>query len=158
MRVILQKVNESEKPILEGLLYTYFTELGDSAAIPDGSLDYPYLPSYWLDSNRTPLFILSEAQIAGSALLNDYIIIKAFNAQCAIAEFYIRPEFRRKGIGKSAAFQIFDRYGDSWEVKQLAENETSTLFWRSVISDYTKGEFEEVNLNNQIIQLFRKHV
>ena len=56
-------------------------------------------------------------------------------------------KFRRMGIGRKAAFQVFDRFRGAWEVLQTRENLAAQAFWRAVIGEYTDGDFEETDVD-----------
>jgi len=58
-------------------------------------------------------------------------------------------KYRREGIGKTAAFFIFDKFRGVWEVHQLENNQPSQHFWRKIISEYTHGQYSETLLNNE---------
>ncbi|NDI36277.1 hypothetical protein [Chengkuizengella sediminis] len=48
-------------------------------------------------------------------------------------------------ITKNEAIQLFDRFNGKWEFKiaVLKTNRLNIQFWRSTISSYTEGDFEE---------------
>ena len=50
-----------------------------------------------------------------------------------VKEFYIPPEFRRGGIGKSFARQILAHYPGQWKIRQMAVNTGAVAFWHGVI-------------------------
>ena len=58
-----------------------------------------------------------------------------------VAEFYIVPDFRRQDFGKKFAFEIFDMYPGSWQVRQIEGAEKARCFWRAVIKEYTCGNY-----------------
>ncbi|MEM9931010.1 MAG: GNAT family N-acetyltransferase, partial [Bacteroidota bacterium] len=131
----------SQEALLIKLLTEYFLELEPSKiATTNGIpvLDYPYLSSYWTDHSRVAYGIYTGSTLVGFALVNDYVIDKTFRADLAIAEFYIRPPFRKQGLGRMSAHQIFSRFPGKWEVKQDAVNVAATSFWRSTIGTFTK--------------------
>lgn len=79
-----------------------------------------------------------------------------------IAEFYIKKEFRNKGIGKLAAFKVFDKFWGNWEVRQLKENISAQNYWRKVIDEYTKNNYQEILLKNKdwcgLVQTFKNQI
>ena len=146
----------TEKRVLTKMLYFYLKEI-EPTLIKDIAFSdffYQYLDLYWKEQNRIPLKIQSGTQILGFVLINDYIKNHAYNADWAIAEFYIKPSFRLKNIGKKVAFQIFDTYGGKWEVRQSTSNLSAIKFWHKIIKEYTQNSFKEVISQEEIIQLF----
>ena len=65
-----------------------------------------------------------------------------------IAEFYILPCYRKKGLGKLFAFADFDRFHGPWQVRQISTAVEATSFWRTVIHEYTHGNYAEDQIND----------
>jgi predicted acetyltransferase len=63
-------------------------------------------------------------------------------------------KYRRTGIGKAVAEQVFNLHKGQWEVYQKESNKPAQLFWNKIISEYTKGEFKERVENERRIQDF----
>ncbi|MEM1328717.1 MAG: GNAT family N-acetyltransferase [Bacteroidota bacterium] len=136
MSVELNVVPTTEKPTLQSLLSDYLKEL-------NAELDYPYFDLYWKEENRIPLFIKVKDATIGFALLNRWFEHPVFEADRAIAEFYILPDSRRRGYGQAAAQQIFATFGKHWEVKTGMDNEMAIAFWRTAIGTFTNDAFSE---------------
>lgn len=66
----------------------------------------------------------------------------------SIAEFFILRKYRRRGVGKAAAHQIFGMFPGQWRVAQTEDNHPAQAFWRKVISEYTQGNFKEIWSND----------
>ena len=65
-----------------------------------------------------------------------------------VCEFFIIPYYRRQNIGKKFINSIFDMYPGAWQVKQIEGADYAVSFWRSVISDYTKNSYSEVQCSD----------
>ena len=63
-----------------------------------------------------------------------------------MAEFFVMRKYRRRGVGKQMAFNVFDRLPGKWEVRQVAENNAGIAFWRRIILEYTGGNVQETLL------------
>jgi len=63
-------------------------------------------------------------------------------------------KYRKEGIGKAVAEQIFDLHRGQWEVYQKESNKPAQLFWNRIIDEYTKGQFKERFENGKRIQDF----
>ncbi|HNR22589.1 MAG TPA: GNAT family N-acetyltransferase [Steroidobacteraceae bacterium] len=72
-----------------------------------------------------------------------------------MAEFFIAREHRRLGIGQSAIALIFDRFAGRWEVQEYLRNPVAVKFWRRVVGDYTRGDYEERVEGGEVRQTFR---
>jgi len=66
--------------------------------------------------------------------------------QQRLCDFFVLNRFRRRGVGKAAALQIFDRLRGTWELGWVAGNTPAAHFWRSVVSDHTGGRFEDIQV------------
>ena len=125
-----QKIPFKEKENFKTHLLTYLQELG----ITD--TNYPYLDSYWLEKNRTPLYFYFGKRKIGFALINDYCLEQKAKPTYSIAEFYIFENERRNHFGKKMAIEIFDFFKGNWEVRTMEGNKKSILFWGNVIAQY----------------------
>ncbi|HGH4788793.1 TPA: GNAT family N-acetyltransferase [Serratia marcescens] len=91
MAFSLEQASLAQRPLLAAMLSDCLRELG-----VDG--DYPYLSLYWREAGRYPYLMLSDRQTAGFALVR-----RIDSATVEMAEFYIKPEWRRNGMGQRAA-------------------------------------------------------
>jgi predicted acetyltransferase len=142
MKVKIVPIKIDDRNVLKEMLYEYEKEmLGGEPS------EYKYLDSYWQKPNRFPFFIEVDEKIAGFVLINDYNLVNKNGKN--IAEFYIRKEFRRNGVGKMTAIKVFDIFKGNWEIRELKDNIEGQFFWRKVIDKYTNGNFKEVFLDNE---------
>jgi predicted acetyltransferase len=70
-------------------------------------------------------------------------------------DFFILPGYRRTGVGRQAAVQLFERFSGLWEVGQLPSNLPAVHFWTRVIADYTGGAYETGEVIELPGQIFR---
>ncbi|MFY0758443.1 hypothetical protein AB1K32_06135 [Metabacillus dongyingensis] len=63
-------------------------------------------------------------------------------------------KFRRSGLGKKIAHNIFQMYIGKWEIFQIERNKPAQSFWRKVIEEYTAGDYAERMVNGRVIQTF----
>lgn len=154
----LVRVQEKDKDILTGLLYEYQKELqvysGDSL---EDIKRYKYLPSYFTNPDRAAFFIHAKGEICGFILVNMHTIL-AKNAH-SVAEFYVVPSARGKGVGENAAKLVFRKFPGNWEVAQMETNIPAIHFWRKTISAFTKGRYVETFVDSDTwrgpVQTFR---
>jgi predicted acetyltransferase len=75
--------------------------------------------------------------VIGFALVNRHL---RFNSGGhAIADFYVRPEYERKGYGRRLALHAFSAIPGSWEVTVASANADARLFWTTVLKDINGG-------------------
>jgi predicted acetyltransferase len=158
MRFILAPASEEYKPVLENLMQFYmydFSEFVELDVESDGKFTaYPHLEDYWQEGNsKLPYLVKKEEKFIGFVLVK--LIETTEGSYFSIAEFFVMKKYRREGIGKAAAFRIFDLHKGGWEVFQRENNTPARLFWINVISQYTKGEFQERFEEGKHIQVFK---
>ena len=152
MNVELVEVNETEKSVLRQImeLYAYdFSEFDGADVNEHGLYGYTYFDYYWTEESRHPFFIRVDGKLAGFVLINEYCYVVKEPGTKSIAEFFVMRKYRRKGIGKTVAFQIFDRFPGKWEVIQHGENEPSKIFWEEIIREYTRGKYKQTDAKTE---------
>lgn len=142
IEIIPASVND--KPVIANLLQLYLYDLSEFAEWPlneHGLFDYPYLDYYWREPERHPFVIRVDTELAGLALVRDYVEDGMLVHQ--LAEFFILRKFRHRGIGEAAACRIFDQFPGPWNVEQLEQNVAAQRFWRRVVGRYSQGSYTE---------------
>lgn len=112
----------------------------------------------WFANDQShPLLILKGPDAVGFALVVRPRMHSAGEtaADFHMAEFFVRKQYRRSGIGRDAATLIFDRFAGDWEIVEYERNPGSVAFWHKVIADYTKGRYSERSRNGEIHQRFK---
>lgn len=141
-RVLIQHMME---------LYLYdFTEFDGADLDEQGLYGYEYLDRYWVEPERVPLIIRVDDKPAGFVLVLEHSFLG--NQGKMIAEFFVMRKYRRSGVGRAAAFAVFDRFPGHWEVSEISHNTPAQQFWRKVIAQYTGGQYQEVVLDNETWQ------
>jgi predicted acetyltransferase len=120
----------------------------------DGSFAaYANLEDYWEDEfHKFPYIIKQDEKLIGFVLVR--CIESAVRNYFSIAEFFIMKKYRREGIGKAVAIQLFNLHTGQWEVYQKETNKPAQVFWKNVINEYTNGQFKERAEDGRIIQDF----
>lgn len=150
----------AEHPLVRNLYPLYLhdlSEYGVEYRLDEQGLWRPdFLPT-WLSSSPQvhPLLLREEGRTVGFAFVGE----KPFpymtpGRDFRMSEFFILRGERRRGLGRRAARAIFERYPGVWEVSQLPANRSATAFWRSVISEYTGGAFEDTQVDGSPAQVF----
>lgn len=103
---------------------------------------YQQLENYWKDeTHRFPYIIQKEEKHVGFVLIR--FIESEQQNYFSVAEFFVMKKYRREGIGKEIAIQIFDLHKGQWEVFQKESNKPAQLLWNKVIGEYNKVSFTE---------------
>lgn len=111
-----------------------------------GEYGYP-LERYWQAPVHQAFLFLCNGRYAGFALVDDDVRLR--DDHLWMAQFFVLKKYRRRGVGRHAAMQVFDTQRGRWEVGQMAGNHRAREFWRSVIGDYTHGQFVEHELHDK---------
>ena len=152
MEIALIEVKESEKSILRQLLelYSYdFSEYDGADVNPSGYYGYRFLDHYWIEDSRHTFFIKVDDKLAGFVLISAYTYKLELGTAKSVSEFFVMRKYRQQGVGKSAAFQVFDRFPGKWEVIQHGDNAPSKRFWEKIICEYSTGKYHKVPVETE---------
>jgi predicted acetyltransferase len=141
-----QPATKEDQALLRNLVQFYyydFSEVLEMYVGADGRFGDVDLASYWADEWRHPFLLRVDDQLAGFALISGRSKITGKSGVFDMTEFFVLRGFRRRGVGRAAAFAAFDRFEGPWEVRQREENPSATSFWRRAIDEYTHGDYEE---------------
>ncbi len=58
-------------------------------------------------------------------------------------EFFVVQSVRGTGVAQHAAIRVFERFAGRWEIQALRNNRRARSFWLRVVTDYTKGDFNQ---------------
>lgn len=146
VRVI--NAREADKPVLRHLLELYqhdFSEFDGRNVDDHGLYGYPYLDHYWVESDRRPFLFDVDGRWAGFALVR-------LGPPIDMSEFFVLRRFRRSGVGRDAAVQIFRMLPGPWQLRQLTTNPDATKFWRRIVPvDFTEVDGAEGPVQHFVI-------
>ncbi|MBC8496962.1 MAG: GNAT family N-acetyltransferase [Anaerolineales bacterium] len=134
-----------DKLILRNLLELYqydFSEFDASDVDEHGLFGYKYLDNYWAEPGRHAFLIRFAGRLAGFALVRE--VADEVGVHHSMAEFFIMRKYRRRGIGRKVAAELFDHFPGTWRVHQEAANLPAQTFWRNTIAAYTNDQFAYV--------------
>lgn len=75
-------------------------------------------------------------------------------ADYRLSEFFVLRTFRRGGVGRHAAFALFDRFPGIWEIRELPRNGPAIALWRAVIGEYAGRQYEKTTIHDEVRQIF----
>src|SRR5262245_11270895 len=128
----LARARRSDAHVIAPLLDDYLRELRAHRDIPVGATDsasYRYLDAYWVEPGRHAFLIRVGGRPIGFAFIREPVSTGSTVHQ--VAEFYVRPESRRQGIGRSAVRAIWSQFPGDWELQVHAQNAAAVHFWKS---------------------------
>ena len=133
--------------LLSNLLELYSHDLSDTFGLElghEGRFGYQNLPLYWSEPERRfPFLIRSGIRVVGFAFatrgLPASLDMEAFD----VAEFFVLRRYRRSGVGRRAAFLLWNRFASGWIVRVPEANAIAHRFWARIIAEYSNGVFTE---------------
>ncbi|MDR0918704.1 MAG: GNAT family N-acetyltransferase [Oscillospiraceae bacterium] len=141
----LVPVQKDEKQILANLLEKYnyeFSQYDLRDVNKLGLYGYDYLDSYWTKPSHFAFFIEVDGNLAGFAMVSDKLVAASLKSDYSLAVFFVVHKYRRHGIGKNAAFKLFDMFSGIWDVCLYPRNTPSVHFWNKVVPVYTHGNYK----------------
>ena len=139
----MQTALVSDKPVLRNLLQLClhdYSEFNGEDVDEHGIYNYDYLDNYWVEPGRYAFLARLDGKLAGFVLVRQP---DPDRADYHVAEFFILRKYRGHGLGRQAAFWIFDHFPGEWMVSQETGNLPAQVFWRRIIADYTAGAFTD---------------
>jgi predicted acetyltransferase len=154
MKVEVIPAFEADKAQLRPFLSDYIRELSDydpSLVTADGVYEYEIPAQYWREPTHRPFWLKADGEAAGFALVQ-----RMAEGHTEMAEFYVRPEFRRRGVGLIAARALIADFSGPWELSEYLANPGAIAFWHKVLEGraFTEHEYISARGNRRIAQRF----
>ena len=153
--VVLEVAERHHAGLLANLMELYLHDMSEAFDIEpgdDGRFGYEHLPLYWSEPEwRCPFLIRHDGRVAG------FVLVTRASEAFDIAEFFVLRRHRRGGVGRRAAFLIWDRFPGRWTVRVAEANRAALAFWRGVIAEYSKGTATEEERPDWRVFSFTSH-
>jgi predicted acetyltransferase len=141
--VSLDPATAEEAGLLGNLLELYLHDLSEAFPIElraDGRFGYDKLPLYWSEPDRRfPFLIRQRQQVVGFALATRGSPASEDPDALDVAEFFVTRRHRRSGVGRRAAFLLWDTLPGHWIVRVSKANTRALPFWTETIDEYARG-------------------
>jgi predicted acetyltransferase len=138
MDIRAEPIPLSEKQALWADLQDYIegmTAYDETIERENGVYRYPWFDHYWIEKDRWPFWAMADGRRAGFGLVR-----REEDGSFDMAEFYIRPDFRRGGIGLEFARSLLRKFPGKWIISEYSANVGAVAFWRRVIEPYAFSE------------------
>lgn len=136
----LINVDRKKYDILKRLLQLYLHDISIFFPIDFNSKEGLYLyddiDKYFDNTENYAYFIMNNDEIAG------FVLADKVDSGMVIQEFFVMNNYKRSGIGKKIAFELFDKFKGNWIVKSLPKSMPAENFWNNVIKEYTSDNFK----------------
>ena len=146
MQIKLERIGPERKELLYALyqFYEYEFSLYTDTDLEEKGRFAVDLEHFWTDLRWNPYLIRYGDKIAGFLI----VLFENYDTDPdpthVIYDFLILPKYRRKGVGRAAAGQAFEKYRANWKVVQMSANLPALEFWRKTVQAYTAGQYAEV--------------
>jgi predicted acetyltransferase len=145
--VSLERATSRDHTLLANLLELYSHDLSAVFSIApnaEGRFGYARLPGYFSEPERRFAFLIrAGSALAGFALATIGSPLSADPSDFDVAEFFVLRAQRRAGVGRKAAFLLWDQFPGHWVVRVSEGNRAALAFWPDAVSAYTRGQFTE---------------
>ena len=143
--VALEVAPASSAPLLSNLMELYVHDLSEIFPVeigPDGRFGYDQLPLYWFRPETHHAFLIRYgARVAGFALVTRGSPATDNPEDLDLAEFFVLRSCRRSGVGRRAAFLLWNHFPGQWIVRVSEAHPVGIAFWEATIREYTQGAF-----------------
>ena len=140
----ISKIGPESDIVLRNLFEYYIHDMAEWFDIDtkdDGSYSYD-TSQIWQKGYDAYLAKVGDS-IAGFALIGSAAEWLGDVGAHDIDEFFVIRRFRRSGIGQGMATFLWNERPGEWLVRVLEANVPAVPFWRTSISNYTGGSYNE---------------
>jgi predicted acetyltransferase len=145
--VSLDAATAADSTLLANLLELYIHDLSDVFDITlgaDGRFGYPRLALYWSEPDRRFAFIIRcDGRVAGFALVVRGSPVVSDPDVLDVAEFFVVRRYRRSGVGRAAAFLLWNRIAGNWTIRVAEDNASAVSFWTCTAREYGGADKRE---------------
>lgn len=142
---VLEPIARQDAAVLGNLFELYLHDMSETFPLElgaDGRFGYERLPTFFAEPERHfPFWIRCGGALAGFALAMRGSPATDDPTHLDVAEFFVLRRYRRTGVGREAAFALFDRLRGHWVVRVSTGNARGSAFWPGVVAAYTGGAF-----------------
>ena len=142
--LVISRIWPESDLVLRNLFEHYIHDMAEWFEIDtkaDGSYSYD-TSVVWVNGYEAYLAKTGDA-IAGFAIVGSAVEWLGDTGAYDMHEFFVIRRFRRNGFGRKMATLLWNEHPGEWLVRVLESNEPAVVFWRTAISAYSGGSYEE---------------
>lgn len=150
MKIELRTPSSSDRTLIRRMMEFYiydFSQYEDLDLNEHGIYGHDKLDYFWFEPGRTAFLVTVNEKLAGFVLVDEEVLIEG--NERSMAEFFVMKKYRRHGVGRHSAVEVFNRLPAKWEVRVIENNEPAKAFWKRVIGEYTVNNFRETLLDTE---------
>jgi predicted acetyltransferase len=140
----ISRIGPESDVVLRNLFEHYIHDMAEWFEIDtkaDGSYSYDTSP-IWENGCDAYRAKIGES-IAGFALVGSAVEWLGDIGAHDVREFFVIRRFRKRGFGQRMATLLWNERPGEWLVRVVESNAPAVLFWRTAISQRSRGSFQE---------------
>ena len=144
--VTVHPATDNDQPALRQLMQLYLYDFSEFEHVPlndDGLFGHREFIEEQFSPTHDAYVVRAGGHLAGFAIVTRGSYLAHDLGVTDMTQFFIVRACRKRGVGASAAQQLFSEYPGSWEVRVVDTNAAARAFWRETISRYTQSNFAE---------------
>ena len=146
MRIEVRQGELADKPKFQHLMQLYLYDFSEFLPLDldeDGHFKEGVLDNYFTDPSKVPFLVLVDGALAGFVLVSGETLLPGNAGGRCIKEFFVLRRYRRRGIGKQVAAEVFSFSPGRWEVRVVKANQPAERFWEAAIRGYAGSDHEK---------------
>ncbi|WKZ38240.1 MAG: GNAT family N-acetyltransferase [Anaerolineales bacterium] len=111
MKIELRTPTRSDRSLIRRMLELYlydFSEYDGSDLDNHASFGYGDLDYFWFEPTHAAFLITVDEKLAGFVLVDNEVMLAG--SERSISEFFVMRKYRRHGVGKHSASEVFTRH------------------------------------------------
>lgn len=143
LSVRVVRAGEDRRSTFEHLVQLYLHDLssvGGWDLSDDGTFSTALLDGCWSEARRHPVLFRVAESLAGFAVVDRGSHVSDRADVWDMAEFFVVNRWRRSGVGRSAARQLFAEFPGDWEVRPFPGYVPAERFWASVCAEVASSD------------------
>jgi predicted acetyltransferase len=140
--IIVVPASPEDQPLLRRLMELCqhdYSEFNGADVDEEGRFGYRYLDYYWSEPGRHSFLVRVSGKPAGLVLVRELGRNAAGHLVREVAEFFILRKYRRHGLGRAVAQEVFARFPGLWQLRVEINNQPAQAFWQGVIDRCGQG-------------------
>jgi predicted acetyltransferase len=140
----ISKIGPESDVLLRNLFEHYIHDMAEWFEIDTGADGrYAYDTSLLWETGCDAYLARAGSSMAGFAVVGSAVEWLGETGGHDMREFFVIRRFRRSGFGQTMATVLWNERPGEWLVRVLEANAPAAAFWRTVISSYARGAYEE---------------
>jgi predicted acetyltransferase len=154
-------VDYAKKEILKNLMTLYLHDLSEfsneiNINQESGLFEFDVFDLFFEKEGLTPFFIVHEKNVIGFILLQSGPYSNQEFADYVLNSFFILKKYRRRGLGREACREFFNKFPGRYAIGQLLNNKPAILYWKNIYKTFNIDFYEKEEIEEALIYQYFK--